>query len=295
MREEMYIAPSYLRAQIATGSKAPVLAMTASAKRKTEKGVKKNELEEIKIMCGIQFTNTVVITISPILHNHLYVNLKKPPSIYGFLGKEHFSGSSVKIGSVHFLWRIYLKRFVSDVKEGKTPKRAILYVKKYLDLADLDEFLTEELGHLEIAQSPNTCPWVVNSSATGKITAERIRERSQEENSSIYLYITTSVMLFGLNIKDVSIVMLLAPFFSLNSLIQAGGRAGRRQGNGKRRRSVIYTLYNGTDLKSNSPMENSVRDFCMTESCLKKKMSSYFSDSPLMTKSQSWCCSFCSF
>ena len=77
MREEMYIAASYLRAQIATGSKAPVLAMTASAKIKTEKGVKKNELEEIKIMCGIQFTNTVVITISPILHNHLYVNLKE--------------------------------------------------------------------------------------------------------------------------------------------------------------------------------------------------------------------------
>ena len=150
MREDMYLAPSYLRAQVATGTKAPVLAMTASAKIKTETKDKKkhnsnNELEEIKKMCGIQFSDTTLITISPILHNHLYVNLMKPPSLYGFYGKET-SNSSVKIGSVHILWRIYLKRFVSDIKKDKTPKRAILYVKKYLDLADLDEFLTEELG-----------------------------------------------------------------------------------------------------------------------------------------------------
>ena len=156
MREDMYLAPSYLRAQVAMSTKAPVLAMTASAKIKTEskdkkdKKVKRNsELDEIKTMCGIQFSETTVITISPILHNHLYVNLKKPPTIYGFYGKET-STSSVKIGSVHVLWRIYLKRFVSDVKNGKTPKRAILFVKKYLDLADLDEFLTEELGRVYI-------------------------------------------------------------------------------------------------------------------------------------------------
>ena len=79
-------------------------------------------------MCGIQFSDTTLITISPILHNHLYVNLMKPPSLYGFYGKET-SNSSVKIGSVHILWRIYLKRFVSDIKKDKTPKRAILYVK----------------------------------------------------------------------------------------------------------------------------------------------------------------------
>ena len=148
---------------------------------------------------------------------------------------------------------------------------------------------------MNITQSPNTCPWVVNSSATGKMTAEKIRERSQMENSSIYLYITTSVMLFGLNIKDVSIVMLLSPFFSLNSIIQAGGRAGRRQGDGKRKKSVIYTLYNGTDIKVNSPMERGVSEFCATKSCLKQKMSSYFTCSQMNPQNQSWCCSSCSF
>ena len=60
------------------------------------------------------------------------------------------------------------------------------------------------------------------------------------ENSTIYLFVSTSVMLFGLDVKDISIVILLSPFNSLNSFIQAGGRAGRRQGDGNRKQSVIY-------------------------------------------------------
>ena len=188
-----------------------------------------------------------------------------------------------------------MKQFICDIKEGRKPKKATLYVKKYSDLDELDDFLTSELGHLKIVKNPKTCPWVVNSSATGKNTAEKIRQRTKEVDSSIFLYITTSVMLFGLDIKDVSIVILFSPFFSLNSILQAGGRAGRRQGNGKRRKSVIYNLYNGTDIKINSPMEKAVRDFCTSSSCLKREMNSYFSSLPLMDQSESWCCSLCSF
>ena len=70
MREEMYPAPSYLRAQVMSSTKAPTLAMTASAKIKGEKK-EKSEVEQIKIMCAIHHTETRVISISPTLHNHI--------------------------------------------------------------------------------------------------------------------------------------------------------------------------------------------------------------------------------
>ena len=296
MREEMYTAPSYLKAQVSATTRAPVLAMSASVKVKTNKRKGKSEIEEIKTLCSIAHSPTTVITISPILSNHIYVSVKKPPTKNGFFGKDCFSFKPDKVGTVHVLWQLYLKRFVEDILTGKTPKRAVLFVKKMTDLMEVDDFLTSKLGHLDISRDPNTCPWVTNSSATGKITAEKIRARSTTANSSIHLYITTSVMLFGLDLKDVSIVILMSPFNSLNSFLQAGGRAGRRQGDGYRKKAVVYTLYNGTDIRRNSPMEESVRNFHDERSCLKQKVAMLFS--PKQQKNEinntDWCCSFCS-
>ena len=73
MREDMYLAPSFLRAQVFSTTRAPVLAMTASAKViPTAKGGK-SELEQIKIMCSIEHSPTTVIAISPVLQNHNYI------------------------------------------------------------------------------------------------------------------------------------------------------------------------------------------------------------------------------
>ena len=142
----MYMAPSYLRAQVSSTTQAPVLAMSASVKVKANKGKGKSEIEEIKTMCSIAYSPTTIITISPVLNNHIYVSLKKPPARSGFYGKDCFSFEPDKMGSVHMLWRIYLKRFVSDILEGKAPKRAILFVKKMTDLMEIDDFLNSHLG-----------------------------------------------------------------------------------------------------------------------------------------------------
>ena len=91
MRQDMYSAPSYLRAQVATTTGAPVLAMTASAKVKGEHKKTKSEIEEIKAMCSIQFSTTTVIKISPVLHNHLYMAVKKPPSVNGMYDSMNFN------------------------------------------------------------------------------------------------------------------------------------------------------------------------------------------------------------
>ena len=165
MREEMNIAPSYLRAQVQATTKAPTLAMTASAKVKG----KHSEVEEIKEMCSVQYSPTTIISISPVLHNHIYVNVKKPPATSGFYGKNCYSFSPQKIGSVHVLWRLYLKQFVSDIESGRKPKRAILYVKSLQDLTELDDFLTLKLLHVDSVRDQNLCPWVTFSSSTGKL------------------------------------------------------------------------------------------------------------------------------
>ena len=104
-------------------------------------------------------------------------------------------------------------------------------------------------------KDPNTSPWVISYSGIGQNTEELIRKRAMEDKSSIFLYIFTSVMLFGLDVKDISMVILSSPFNSLNSLVQAGGRTGRMEGNGMRKKAVIYALYNTTDIRQKSFME----------------------------------------
>ena len=110
----MYVAPSYLRAQVASTTEAPVIAMTASARTKVSRRKDKSEVEQIKVMCSIQFSKTTTIVISPVLNNHNYVVLKKPSVVQGFYGENRYSFSHDQIGSANILWRIYLEKFVSD-------------------------------------------------------------------------------------------------------------------------------------------------------------------------------------
>ena len=195
MREEMNLAPAFIKAQVVTSTRAPILAMTATAKIKPSKPREKSEVDKIIEMCSLKYSPTTTIYLSPILKNHLYVNLKRPPSRSGFYGKNSYTFSEPKIGLVHILWRLYLQFFVSDIKEGSVPKKAIIYVKRLEDLAELDDFLNSQLGHLPIAQSPNTCPWVINYSECGTVTSKQIMMRSTDETSPIFLYVTTSFII----------------------------------------------------------------------------------------------------
>ena len=130
---------------------------------------------------------------------------------------------------------------------------------------------------------------------TGKVTIEKIRERSQDPNGNIFLFVTTSVMLLGLNIKDIHIVILFSPFGSLNSLLQAGGRSGRRCENGTRNKSVVYTLFNNSEIRANHPnQDKNVREYYTTQKCLKNYMHSFFSLVNIPSQPLDWCCSNCS-
>ena len=115
-REEMYLAPSFLKAQISSVSPVPVLAMTATARIKGEKRKFISQVDEINTMCWIQFSYTRVISISPVLHNHLYVVMKKPASSQGFYGKNAFSLAEGVMGYRHSL---SIVNFKPEFRDGQ--------------------------------------------------------------------------------------------------------------------------------------------------------------------------------
>ena len=101
-------------------------------------------------------------------------------------------------------------------------------------------------------------------------------------------------MLMGLDVKDINLVILYSPFHTLNSFVQAAGRAGRRSTDGKRKKSVVYALYSHTDIRVNVPkFAAEVRDFYKSGNCLKVFVNKFFSNTHCPTQSIGWCCSNC--
>ena len=140
------------------------------------------------------------------------------------------------------------------------------------------------------AADPLTCPFFMNHSSLGPITADKLRQR----RSSINLYLATSVMLLGLDLDDIDIVGMIRPFNHCHDIIQAAGRGGRKLGDlGKRRKVVFYMIFNNSDIISNVPgLSTGVRDFCKTEGCLKLYLKNVFGFTDSATQG-GWCCSNC--
>ena len=84
---------------------------------------------------------------------------------------------------------------------------------------------------------------MVNFSGIGPMTTKSIGDRRGE----ISLYLTTAVMLMGLDLDDIEIVGMIRPFSSLHSVVQACGRAGRSK-NG-RKKVAFFLLFNKYDFK----------------------------------------------
>jgi superfamily II DNA or RNA helicase len=105
-------------------------------------------------------------------------------------------------------------------------------------------------------------------------------------------------MCMGIDIPEIDVIIISRPFQHLHMLIQAAGRGGRKQTNSKRRRVIVYLLYNRTDLRSNcKTLSESVRNLYNTKACIKDSMNQYFNvggPSVNFVKHVDWCCSTCS-
>ena len=180
---------------------------------------------------------------------------------------------------------LYLDSFVDAVRRGTAVKKAIWFFKKEEDIADVNDHLCECLP--ELAEDPETCPWVINFSSIGPATALSIRNREGE----ITLYLTTAVMLMGIDVKDIHIIGMVRPFSTIHSIVQACGRGGRLIGDQRRQKVVFFLLFNRSDIAENVDITPDVRNLCLTKQCLKRTMMNYFgADGSTGGK---WCCSNC--
>ena len=274
----MKTVPGQLRGKTIKGG--PMLCMSATATLK--------EIEDLKIDHGLRDRNTVVLRSDPITTQFNFVKVQRPPNINGSFGTERMD-ETAKPGLIHIMNRLFFDRYVEIVMNGEPVKTSIWIFRNEDDICDMYDGLCERLP--DQAADPLTCPFVMNHSGIGPITAESIRERRGEIN----LYLTTSVMLLGLDFSDVDIVGMVRPLNMCHYLVQAAGRGGRNLGNGQRRQVLFYLLFNRSDIATNVPgLSDEVREFCETKKCLKAFLKDYFGfSSGSMLSKEDWCCSNC--
>ena len=134
-------------------------------------------------------------------------------------------------------------------------------------------------------------PFVMNHSGLGPITSKNIIDRKND----ITLFLSTSKMLMGIDIESIDVVVFVRVLSMLHYILQGAGRGGRRstQFPGKRRKVIVYILYNSSDIAANVPgLSVEVREFCKTQECLKKFLKKYF-DKNDKVEENDWCCSNC--
>lgn len=84
-------------------------------------------------------------------------------------------------------------------------------------------------------------------------------------------------MLLGIDLPEIDIIIFLRPYNQLAALVQGGGRGGRRQANGKRRKVQVYQLWNPQDFSSkNRMMSPDMRRICESKECTRKLLKEYF-------------------
>ena len=259
---------------------APTLAMTATAS--------KNEEKEMKDCIGFKDVEIEVLRASPV-HDHMrFQAVRRPPNQVGFDG-EFSAAGGFRPGLGHLLSLIYLERFISDIKNGLTPKKAIIFFRTEMQLLAAYEYLLEQLPQFE--GDYKSIPFVMSHGAIGEATEENIVQRKDD----IKLFLTTSKMLLGVDLNDIQIVIFVRPMNQLQHILQGAGRAGRKMASGTKQRVMVYILYNSQDLGGNVPgLEDSVRTFCTSQDCLKVQLGNHFDGKSPVIRSPEWCCGNCS-
>ena len=246
--------------------------MTATATISDEK--------KISDLCDMR--DPFIYRSSPVTKNHLYFKVRRPPSMNGFRGNN--SGKPSTLGLLQLL---VLDRFVSCFKDGEETKVTMIFVQSFIELNIINNFLLVKLHkHLR----GRAKPWMTNHSAVGKLTKEENQKRI--EAGEIKLFITTSVMMCGIDLPRVDMIIIARPYGNISSIIQAGGRGGRIQKDETRRRVVVYLLFNATDIRKNAPnMSDAVRMLYESNGCLKSILNKHFTKNNANPDSdKKWCC-----
>ena len=245
------------------------------------------ENTKIMKMCDMK-EDTVVIRRSPITENHMFIKLVRPPSIHGF---ESDPSSVDCLATEDILCRIVLDSYIEDILADRKPKTIMIFVQSFKELNAINRLLLLKLeDHLQ----GKTKPWAINHSDLGSRTKSELFSRM--EAGEISLFITTSVMLCGVDLPCVDIVVILRPFGHLGSFVQAGGRGGRIRSDGMKSLVAVYMLFNATDIRDSAQFVTPpVRAFFRKDICTRQMLHHYFCPELVnqMPPNKDWCCDVC--
>ena len=128
----MKTVPGLLRGKGRKGS--PFLATSATATPL--------EIEELKQEMGLRNSNTVVLKADPIQNQFMFVRVKRPANIHGSFGSENSAGE-LQPGLIDTLNKLYMDRYVHDMKNGVPVKKAIWFFRNENDIADVYDELCD--------------------------------------------------------------------------------------------------------------------------------------------------------
>ena len=243
---------SFLRPDSAT------IVMTATATSTEVKGLVRN--------LGLGARGNPVLIASNPVQGHMKINIvKRPPNNMGM------NGIGEKPGLYQLLRRIYFDQYFEDKKNQRVPKKLLIFSKSFKPMINLHTIMRRMTGECSAA----TASFCMIHSDLLRPTEKTIMERINEYD---VIYASTR-MLLGHDLDRIDIVIFLTPFGEVSSVLQGGGRGGRRKPSGFRSSVQIYQLYNGSDLTvKNKTMTETMRTMCRTAetSCTRKLLMEHF-------------------
>ncbi|XP_066930299.1 ATP-dependent DNA helicase RecQ-like [Clytia hemisphaerica] len=112
-----------------------------------------------------------------------------------------------------------------------------------------------------------------------------ILEEIKEIDSRTRVLFATTALGMGVDAPNISHVIHIGPPSSMEAYTQEIGRAGRTKCD-----SWATLFYNNSDIATNTHTEKAMRDYCLSEGCLRKVLTNYFD---FYSPKQERCCSTC--
>ena len=107
-------------------------------------------------------------------------------------------------GLIQLLERIYLSNYIENLQLNLPVKKGLIIFRDESKMLDVLEFLQEEFQEFD---DNETCPFVMNHGGLGPVTTKNIISRKNE----ISLYLSTSKMLMGIDLEQISVVIFVRP------------------------------------------------------------------------------------
>ena len=122
-------------------------------------------------------------------------------------------------------------------------------------------------------------------SQTTKENKSKILHELASETPFMRIVFATTALGMGVNARHVRRVIHITPPSTLENYFQEVGRAGR---DGHLSEAVLY--YNNSDIHAKTHVSDEMRQYCKTDTCLRKEILSYFGYRGMV---QDRCCSNC--